>query len=76
MNIAEFIYSHPRIEALIPESGTAQEVADALAKNPEFVALIQAGIDESDPNPQIGGKTFKQSIAQQLAWPDPESVEE
>lgn len=70
MNIAAFLYTHPRIEALIPESGTAQEVAIALSKNPKFIALIQAGIDESVPNPETGGKSFKQAIAQQLAWPE------
>ncbi len=65
-------YTRFGFERFIPASGSADEVAAAIAKNPEFVAAIQRGIDQHEPgadtNPEkhVGGMGFKQSIAWEL----------
>lgn len=65
-------YTRFGIEQFIPASGTAQQVAEAMAKHPGFIAAIQRGIDEhdagadTDPEQHIGGMGFRQSIAWQL----------
>lgn len=72
MNIAEARYERFGLEDFIPSKGSAQEVAAAMAANPDFVAAIQRGIDQHEPgadtNPDqhTGGMGFKQAIAWEL----------
>lgn len=58
--------THFWLEDVLPESGSAEDVAKGLCENPEFVAAIQEGIDRHQPDTP-GGMGFKRSIAARLA---------